>query len=88
MQNIELFITAAITMFSLSLLVLSMLGYKKTRNPQMFFLIAVFILFLIKGIIITLSLFFEDITIFDSLVNIWMFDLVILIVLFLVSMKG
>lgn len=86
MQVIDLFVSASITMLSLGLLVLSLLGYHRNKNLKMLFVSAVFIIFLIKGIIVSLSYFLE-INLFDSMLNILLFDLAILVFLYISSLK-
>ena len=86
MQVIDLFVSASITMLSLGLLVLSLLGYRRSKNVKMLLVSLVFLVFLIKGIIVSFSLFLE-ITIFDSILNIWIFDLIILVLLYITSLK-
>jgi len=86
MQNIDLFVSASITMLSLGLLILSLLGYHRNKNVKMLFVSLVFLVFLIKGIIVSIS-FFLEITLFDSILNILFFDLAILVLLYISSLK-
>lgn len=88
MQTIELFLTASITMLALGLMILSLLGYRKNHNTKMLFITMVFFVFLIKGLLFTIDLFIEDFTIFASNLNIWFFDLAVLVLLYIVSLKG
>lgn len=88
MQIIELFLTASITMLALGLMILSLLGYRKNHNTKMLFITMVFFVFLIKGLLFTIDLFIEDFTIFESNLNIWFFDLAVLVLLYIVSLKG
>jgi hypothetical protein len=88
MQIIELFLTASITMLALGLMILSLLGYRKNHNTKMLFITMVFFVFLIKGLLFTIDLFIEDFTIFASNLNIWFFDLAVLVLLYIASLKG
>jgi hypothetical protein len=87
MDIIELFIVACIIVISFSLLVLSLFAYKKNKNLKMLLISFVFLVFFIKILIYNLSFYFTDINLFDSHVNIWFFDLVILLLLYVASMK-
>jgi hypothetical protein len=87
MQPLDLLVSASITVLSLGLLTLSLLSYFRNRNSKMLFVSLVFLVFLIKGIVVSLSLFFEDMNLFDSMMNIWFFDLVILVLLYVASLK-
>ena len=88
MEVIELFVAAGITLFSFGLLVLSLVGLKKTKDTRMIFVSAMFLMFLVKGILYTYSLFQGSYIFFDSILNVLIVDLIILILLFISSLKG
>ena len=87
MQIVDLFVSASITMLSLGLTTLSLLAYRRHRNSKMLFVSLVFMVFLVKGILFSISLFFEEITLFDSISSIWFFDIIILVLLYIASLK-
>ena len=87
METIDIFYAASITVTSLILLILSLFTYRKYRNFKLIFICSILALFLIKGIIFTLVVFNFNINFLDSLRNLWMFDLIILILLYLASLK-
>lgn len=78
---------AGITIFSLNLLVVSFLSFWKYKSLKLLFMSVVFLLFFIKGVLLSLSLFYEQIEGLGSIVYIWLFDLIILILLYITSMK-
>jgi hypothetical protein len=53
-------IDACITIFALGLLIVSILSYRKYKNLKLLFVSLVFLVFLIKGILLSLGLFYED----------------------------
>ena len=87
MEILELFIVSAIAVISFSLLVLSLLAYKKSKSIKMLFISFVFLVFFTKIVWYNISLYFTDINIFDSITNIWIFDLIVLLLLYIASMK-
>jgi hypothetical protein len=87
MHIINLFIGASITILSLGLFVLSLLSYRKNMNIKMLIVSLVFLFFFIKSMLLSLSLFF-NVTIFvDSMYNVWFFDLIVLALLYIASLK-
>lgn len=83
-------ISAVVTIFSVGLLVVSLLSYKKYKNVKLLFISLVFIVFLIKGILFSLSLFYPSFTELDMMLfSIYsgMFDVVVLILLFVATLK-
>jgi hypothetical protein len=87
MQLLELFVISCIMVISFGLLLLSLLAYKNNKSLKMLFISFVFLVFFIKVVIYNISLYISDINLFDSMINIWIFDLVILVLLYIASMK-
>ena len=87
MSVLELFILSIIIVISFGLLVLSLFAYRKNKNLKMLFISFVFLVFFIKVVLYNISLFVSEINIFDSMISIWIFDLVILVLLYVASMK-
>ena len=83
MEIHDLLINAFITMFALGLLIVSIASYKKYKNVKLLFITAVFILFFIKAILFSYGLFDDDISTMISSSYFRLFDLGILIMLFL-----
>lgn len=87
MEIHEIIISAFVTIFSLGLLAVSLASYRKYRNLKLLFVSIVFLVFLIKGILLSLSLFdFQVIELTTYTYN-GFFDLIILILLFLATLK-
>lgn len=87
-MNIEsLVFSAFVTIFSLGLLIVSLASYRKYKNLKLLFVSAVFFVFLIKGIGMSVLLFFGDIALISSLISLGVFDLIILILLFIATLK-
>jgi hypothetical protein len=80
-------IYAFITFFAFGLLLVSYFTYKKYKNSKLFFVSLVFFILLVKGFILSYSLFNETITDFLSNPYFAMFDLMILVLLFLATLK-
>lgn len=90
MEIEEIIISSSITIFSLGLLVVSLLSYKKFKNIKLLFISLVFVVLLIKGILFSLTLFFQELSsINDFLFSIYggLFDLILLILLFIATLK-
>ncbi len=86
----ELILGAAVTIFSLGLLVLSLVSYQRFLNKKLLLISLVFIVLFIKGVILSLSAFFSDFTLFDPLLfgsYVGLFDVVLLVILFVATLK-
>jgi len=90
-MNIELtesiIIYAFITIFSIGLFIISILSYKKTNNKKLIFVSTVFLLFFIKGLILSLSLFYADLKTYIAIPILAVFDLLVLFLLFIATLK-
>jgi len=87
MQIELILLSAGITILSFNLLVVSLLTYKKFRNIKLLFISCVFLLFFIRGVIFSYdALMGKSIDLF-SLMYLLVFDLVILVLLYLTSLK-
>jgi hypothetical protein len=83
----SIIISAFITIFSIGLLLVSLASYRKYRNMKLLFVSIVFLIFFIKGVLFSLGLFYEDLLTFVSIPYTGVFDLIILILLFLATLK-
>jgi hypothetical protein len=77
--------SACITVLAFGLLLVSLASYGKYKNMKLFFVSLVFFLFLVKGIILSLNLFFENFIELSSYFGV--FDVVMLILLFIATLK-
>jgi hypothetical protein len=87
MELESIVIDACVTIFALGLLVVSLLSYRKYKNAKLIFVSLIFLVFFIKGIMLSLSLFSEQLTFILSNPYVGLFDLVILVLLFIATLK-
>ena len=80
-------IGAAISISSLILLITSILSYKKYKNTKLLFIIVVFLFFLIRGVLLSLSIFYEPLKPIATSYYTWLIDLIILNLLYLAALK-
>ena len=83
----SIIIYAFITIFSIGLFSVSILSYNKSKNKKLLFVSTVFFLFFIKGIILSLSLFLPDLNITVTIPVLAVFDLLVLFLLFIATLK-
>lgn len=84
-QNI--LISACITVFSIGLFGISLLSYNKSKNKKLLFVSIVFLIFIIKGIVSSIALFNSEYSSFLSFTYTGFFDLIILVLLFMATLK-
>lgn len=87
MQIESIVINAFITIFSLGLLSVSLASYRKYRNVKLFFVSMVFLVFFIKAVLLSLILFYGLIEPFSTVLHNCFFDLIILVLLFIATLK-
>ena len=87
MQPESVVISACITVFALGLFVVSLISYRKHKNPKLIFVSLVFLVFLFRGILLSFSLFNEQIADILSMPYSWLIDLIILVLLFMATLK-
>ncbi|MEM0467108.1 MAG: hypothetical protein QXL17_07915 [Candidatus Thermoplasmatota archaeon] len=87
MQLDQIIISACVTTFSLGLLIVSVTSYRKHKNQKLLFVSAVFFLLLIKGISLSIGLFVEDVLIWLYPLYSSLFDVFILLLLFVATLK-
>ena len=76
-----------LTVFSFGLLIISICSYRKSRNKKLIFVNFVFLIFLLKGVLLSLSIFIEEI--YDAVSIQWLalIDLLIICLLFISVLK-
>jgi hypothetical protein len=87
MEIYQIIISAFITIFSVGLLAVSFASYRKYNNQKLLFVSLVFFIFLIKGILLSLQLFYPGLLPFSDLLITGFFDLCILVLLFIATLK-
>ena len=78
---------ACITIFSLVLSVVSLLSYRKYQTIKLLLISMMLLVFFVRGALLSLGLFVPLIAVFTSSIYIWVFDLIILAVLYITSLK-
>ena len=78
-MEIEAIIGPFLIVFSLGMLITSIVSYKKSKNLKLIFVSIAFLIFLIKGILISLLLFNQNITTIVSISSFGILDLFVLI---------
>ena len=76
-----------ITVFSIGLFSVSILSYYKSKNKKLLFVSTVFFLFFIKGVVLSLSLFILDLNEMITIPILAVFDLIVLFLLFIATLK-
>lgn len=87
MEMLDIFVSASITIFSLALLVISLLSYWKYRNIKLVFISLIVLVFFIRGIFLSLGLFNDQVLALTSRSSFWLFDLLILVLLYITALK-
>ena len=87
MEVESIFINACITIFSLAILLLSFVSYKKYKNTKLLFITAAFFVFLMKGLLLSLSIFVSELEGIHTSPYFGLFDVFILALLFISTIK-
>ncbi|RLC80498.1 MAG: hypothetical protein DRI61_05650 [Chloroflexi bacterium] len=88
MNNLELFLSVALTGFSLILFVISAITYRRVQRTKLLFVSLAFALFLAKGLLLTLGLFIDSIgDVFHASVLVTMLDFGIMLFLYFSVVK-
>jgi predicted ferric reductase len=87
MELLDIFISASITIFSLALLMISLLSYWKYRNIKLVFISLIVLVFFIRGLFLSLGLFNDQVLALTSRSSFWLFDLLILVLLYITALK-
>jgi len=80
-------INAFITVFSCGLFLVSLTSYKRSKNVKILFVSFVFLIFLIKGLLLSFGLIYEDIAEIMTSEYVGFFDLIILLLLFVATLR-
>jgi len=87
MQTIEVIISAFVTIFSLGLLCVSIKSYRKHNNIKLLIIGFVFLVFLIKALLVSIGLFYPDFTVIRFDLYSGLIDFIILLLLFIATLK-
>ncbi len=87
METVSVIIAACITVFALGLLFISLLSYHRSKNIKLLFISLVFMVLLIRGILLSVSLFNEQLKPLVTMPYAGLLDLTMLILLFIATLK-
>ena len=87
MEPIEIIINGFVTIFSFGLLVVSVGSYLKFKQLKLLFVSIVFLIFFIQGMFLSIGMFDRGIASLTTGVFAGLFDLIILVILFLAIFK-
>jgi hypothetical protein len=87
MQLEQLLITPFLIVFSLGLLITSLMSYQRSKNTKLIFVSVVFFLFLLKGILMGIDVMYPGIPLLSSLFSFAVVDVIILVLLFIATLK-
>ena len=87
-MNLEtIALSAILTMFTLGLCIVSILSYRSFKNSKLLFVSIAFFVFFMKNCVQSISLFYDDLSMFHPTFYTGLFDLVILIFLYGATLK-
>ena len=75
------------TVFSFGMFIVSLLSYRRSKNFRILFVTMVFFVFFLKGILLSLSLFFVEINDIITIPFLGIFDLLMIVLLFIATLK-
>ena len=87
MEIESIIISAGITILALGMLLVSLLSYRRFKNSKLLFVSGAFLLFFIKGLLLSIELFTSELTWFTSSMYFHAIDVIILILLFTATLK-
>jgi len=82
MEIAIIFLYAGITILSLILLTTTLFSYTKYKNPKLLFVCFIFFFLFIRGLLLSIGLFYDQVVQITSSPYIWSFDLLVLILLY------
>jgi hypothetical protein len=88
MEYWQLLLSSGITIFSFALLIISLLSYRKYKKTKILFISTVVLMFLLKGLLYSVSLFNSQVSGWITQPWFWVYDFVGVIFLYLVSLKS
>ncbi len=86
-EILGIFIYGIITIFSIGLFLISIISSYKYKNSKLVFVSLVFLAFFIKSLLISFSIFYRIFEISTFTYYLGLFDLVVLILLFIATLK-
>ena len=87
MEMLNVVLSAFVTIFSMGLFAVSLFSYRKSKNIKLLLVSIVFLVFLLKGILLSVSIFYSSSVLPSANVSFVFFDVIILLVLFVATLK-
>jgi hypothetical protein len=87
MEIENIILNAVITMFSFGMLLVTLLSYRRFKHLKLLFVSIAFLMFFLKGLLQSLSLFFTVFSMMYPSISQGLFDVVILLFLFFSTLK-
>ena len=87
METINIIIAACVTVFSFGLLIISLVSYNRSKNLKLLFVSMVFLILLLRGLLLSISLLIDDFDTFVTMPFSGLLDLFILVFLFIATLK-
>jgi hypothetical protein len=87
MEIWNIILHAAITVLSLGMFLVSLMSYRRYKNLKLGFVSLAFLFFFIKGLFQSLGLFYDELTVMHTSIYLGVFDLIILIFLYIATVK-
>lgn len=83
----NIILSAGVTVLSLGLLIVSLASYRKYKNMKLLFISLVFVIFVVKGMLLSFNLLAEDLLNLSLDPRLVVFDVVILLLLYIALLK-
>jgi len=87
MEIVQIIVSGGITIVSFILLITTVHSYRIYRNTKLLFVLGVFLFLLLRGVLLSLGLFYTQLTPVASSYYLWVVDLVVLTLLYLAALK-
>jgi hypothetical protein len=87
MDLITILLTSVITVFSLGMFFVSLWSAKTYKNMKLGLVSVAFFVFFVKGVLQSLSLFYPELSQFQPTLSLVVIDLVIIVLLFVATLK-
>ena len=87
MELSSIILSPFILVFSLGMLLTSLMSYHRSKNLKLLFVSLVFLLFFLRGIFLAAGSVFDEFNGWISLFSFGVLDLIILLLLFLATLK-
>jgi len=87
MEMYLVILSGFVTVFSVGLLSISLYSYRKSKNMKLLAVSCVFLVFLVKGILLSIGVLFPDSGMPSASLWFVVFDVIILLLLFIATLK-